>query len=86
MPPNFRQLTGSCVRLELSIMVSKIKKLLLLRHIIYSKGKHMSYSTSARKNMNNARFKQGKDFTVISNFSWSNFISIGLIKCKYIHS
>jgi hypothetical protein len=45
--------TGGCVRLALhNIFTSSSCSFLLLSNIVYSKGEHLSYSTSVEKDMN----------------------------------
>jgi predicted fused transcriptional regulator/phosphomethylpyrimidine kinase len=45
-----KQSTGGCVRLELNNIFSKLRSsFLFLSNIVYSKGEHLSYSTSVGK-------------------------------------
>jgi hypothetical protein len=45
-----RESTGGCVRLALHNIFSKVQSsFLFLSNIVYSKGEHLSYSTSVRK-------------------------------------
>jgi hypothetical protein len=48
-----RQSTGGCVRLAFINIFTRLQSsLLLLSNIVYSKGEHLSYSTTVEKDMN----------------------------------